>query len=117
MIDFKELNVWRESKHLAILIYKLTESFPKHELFGLTNQMRRAAVSIPSNIAEGNGRRSNKDKIQFIYIARGSLFELETQVILSVELTFISQEHFHNLNLQILNCRRLINGYINYLEQ
>lgn len=117
MKDFKELNVWREAKHLAINTYKCTENFPKHELFGLVNQMRRSAVSIPSNIAEGNGRRTNKDKAQFLYTARGSLFELETQIVISYELNFISDSTLDSLNYQIQTCRKLINGFINYLEQ
>ena len=117
MVDFKELDVWREAKQLAIATYRFTEHFPKHELFGLTNQMRRAAVSIPSNIAEGNGRRTNKDKAHFMYTARGSLFELETQVVIAHELSFMPENDYKDLNLQILKCRKLINGFISYLEK
>ncbi|MBK8425542.1 MAG: four helix bundle protein [Lewinellaceae bacterium] len=106
MIDFKELDVWREAKHLAITTYKFTETLPKHELFGLTNQMRRAAVSMPSNIAEGNGRRTNKDKAQFLYTARGSLFELETQIVIAHELDYISDNALDSLNIQIQRCRK-----------
>jgi four helix bundle protein len=117
MIDFKELDVWREAKYLAVTTYKCTENLPKHELFGLTNQMRRAAVSMPSNIAEGCGRRTNKDKAQFMYTARGSLFELETQIFIAHELDYISDTALDSLNIQIQRCRKLINGYINYLER
>lgn len=117
MVDFKELDVWREAKQLAIATYRFTECFPKHELFGLTSQMRRSAVSIPSNIAEGSGRRTNKDKAQFMYTARGSLFELETQIVIAHELAFIPAFDFDNLHSQIIKCRQLINGYINYLEK
>ncbi len=117
MLDFKELDVWRETKYLAITTYKITENFPKRELFGLTNQMRRASVSIPSNIAEGSGRRTNKDKAQFMYMARGSIFELETQITIAYDLDFISETGLVSLNLQIQKCRKLINGYINYLER
>ena len=117
MLDFKELDVWKETKHLAILVYRCTENFPKHELFGLTNQMRRASVSIPSNIAEGCGRRTDKDKSQFMFTARGSLFELETQILISKELSFLSVIDFEKLSLQIVKCRNLINGYLNYLDK
>jgi four helix bundle protein len=116
MQDFKSLDVWREAKSLVLIIYKITETFPKHELFGLTNQMRRSAVSIPSNIAEGIGRRTNKDKTQFLYTSRGSLFELETQYIIAHELLYITIEDFNTLTNQVIKCRQLINGYINYLK-
>lgn len=115
--DFKDLHVWREAKTLALLIYKATESFPKHELFSLTNQMRRAAVSIPSNIAEGTGRKTNKEKAQFSYISRGSLFELETQTVIAFELTYLSKDDFDKISEQVVKCRQLINGYINYFEK
>ncbi|MFN4254787.1 MAG: four helix bundle protein [Saprospiraceae bacterium] len=117
MQDFKELDVWREAKILAVSIYKLTEPFPKHELFGLTNQMRRAAVSIPSNIAEGTGRRTPKDKAQFMYTSRGSLFELETQIVIARELNYLSEEDFNQISQSIIKYRQLINGFINYLER
>jgi len=117
MQDFKELAVWREAKILAVSVYKLTEPFPKHELFGLTNQMRRAAVSIPSNIAEGIGRRTSKDKAQFMYTSRGSLFELETQMIIARELNYLPADEFNQISERITKCRQLINGFINYLER
>ena len=78
MKSYTELEVWQKCRKLASLIYELTAAFPKDELFGLTSQIRRSAVSVPSNIAEGCGRNSTKDSIQFFYIARGSLYELET---------------------------------------
>lgn len=115
MYDFKDLDVWREAKKLVVDVYKLTEQFPKHELWGLTNQMRRAAVSIPSNIAEGMGRRTNKDKVQFLYVSRGSLFELETQIHIAKDLSFLSDVGFNEVIPQIIKSRQLINGYINYL--
>ncbi len=76
--SYTNLDVWKKSRSLVNSIYKLTEKYPKNELYGLTNQIRRCAVSIPSNIAEGCGRNYSKDSIQFFYIARGSLYELET---------------------------------------
>ena len=91
-MDYKELEVWKESKELVKLIYKITELFPSTEQYGLTNQIRRSAVSIPSNIAEEIGRNHLKNTIQFLYISRGSIYELETQIILAFELSFISKE-------------------------
>jgi four helix bundle protein len=89
MQGFKKLEIWRLSKELTIMIYKVTEKYPSTEKFGLVNQMRRAAISIPANIAEGTGRSSNKDLANFINISIGSLFELETFTEISKELNFI----------------------------
>lgn len=79
--DYTDLEVWKESRKLANHIYELTKSFPKEELYGITNQIRRCAVSVPSNIAEGCGRQTAKDTIHFLHISRGSLYELETQCL------------------------------------
>ncbi|MBR5914520.1 MAG: four helix bundle protein [Selenomonadaceae bacterium] len=89
--DFKELLVWQKSMKLAAEVYRITKKLPKDELFGLTNQLRRAAVSIPSNIAEGNGRDSTKEYLRFLYIARGSRSEVETQLLLCVELGYLQK--------------------------
>ncbi len=115
-MDYKELEVWKESKELVKLIYKITESFPSTEQFGLTNQIRRSAVSIPSNIAEGIGRNHTKDTLQFLFIARGSIYELETQLILAFELSFISKEVYEITFEKIHLCMKLISGFINYYE-
>ncbi|GAB3834972.1 four helix bundle protein [Hymenobacter jeollabukensis] len=87
MLDrpYTELLVWQRSRALVALMYDLTRAFPREELLGLTNQMRRAAVSVPSNIAEGCGRQHARDTIQFLFVARGSLFELETQCYLAAD--------------------------------
>jgi four helix bundle protein len=98
MTTHKDLTVWKKSMNLVILIYKVTGKFPKEELFGLTSQMRRAAVSIPSNIAEGHGRHSEKEVIRFLYISLGSASELETQILLSNKLDFLNEEDFNQLN-------------------
>ena len=95
--DYTDLEVWQESRKLANNIYDLTNLFPKEEQFGLTNQIRRAAVSIPSNIAEGCGRQTAKDTINFLHIARGSLYEVETQCFLSLDQQYISQENFESI--------------------
>jgi four helix bundle protein len=94
----KDFNVWKKSMNLAVLIYRITNQFPKEESFGLTSQMRRAAVSIPSNIAEGHGRNSDKELIRFLFISLGSAAELETQILLSNKLDFLKGDSFNQLN-------------------
>ena len=88
--NFKELNVWQKAMDLAVFVYQLTGYFPKEEKYGLISQIQRCAVSIPSNIAEGSGRVSNKDFQRFISITMGSSFELETQVILAYRFNYIT---------------------------
>ncbi|HEX9660201.1 MAG TPA: four helix bundle protein [Rhodothermales bacterium] len=88
---FRDLIVWRKSVDLAKVIYRMTQAMPNEERFGLTTQMRRAAVSIPSNIAEGNARQTLSDYLHFLAIARGSLAELETQILIAQELDMIKQ--------------------------
>jgi len=92
MKSFTELDVWQKSRELVKLVYQITLLFPKEEIYGLTNQLRRSVVSVPSNIAEGNGRQSNKETMHFLYIAKGSLYEVETQLYLSNDLEYISEE-------------------------
>ncbi len=89
----QRLDAWREAIRLVKVTYLVTQSFPKDELYGLTAQMRRAAVSIPSNLAEGAARASKKELTQFISISKGSLSELETQMIIASELGYLSQDH------------------------
>jgi len=109
----KDLDVWKESMNLVKEVYKLTESFPKEEIYGLASQMRRAAVSIPSNVAEGAARNSDKEFIQFLYVSLGSLAELETQLLLSRELGFLKNEE---INGNIERARKLLLGLIKYLR-
>jgi len=90
MRTHKDLDVWKLSMKLVIEVYKLTASFPKEEIYGLTRQMRSAAVSVPSNISEGAARQTSKEFIRFLYYSTGSLSELETQLILAIELGFAS---------------------------
>jgi len=87
----KDLKIWQRSVALVTRVYKLTENFPKSEMWGLTNQIRRAAVSVPSNIAEGSGRKFPRELVQFLHIALGSLAELETQFIIAQNLGFINE--------------------------
>ncbi len=89
--NFRELIAWQKSRDIVKSIYELTKLYPKEELFSLTSQMRRAAISIPSNIAEGCGRGTNPQLVQFLTVALGSSFELETQLILSADLNYINQ--------------------------
>ncbi len=114
--DYTSLNVWKDSKSLVTSVYKLTQKFPNTEIYGLVSQIRRCAVSVPSNIAEGCGRNHAKDSIQFFYISRGSLYELETQLHISLDLDYISQEELTNVLNQITVCKKLLNGFINYFK-
>lgn len=108
----KDLEVWKKSMVLAEVIYEITKKFPKDELYGLVSQMRRAAVSVPSNIAEGAARSTKKEFIHFLYIARGSLSELETQMILANKFGYIkSMEGLPDLIVEI---RKMILGLIRY---
>ena len=91
-MNHKELDVWKISMHFVSEIYTLTKEFPKEEIFGLSNQMRRSAISIPSNIAEGAGRNHEKENKQFLGIARGSANELETQILVAQSLKYIDNE-------------------------
>lgn len=95
----------------------MTQLFPKEELFGLTLQMRRAAISVPSNIAEGTGRQHSKDTLHFFFIARGSLYELETQCFIANDLQYISPTQLSEALDLITNCKRLLHGYMNHYRQ
>lgn len=109
------LQVWQEGMALAKDVYAVTASFPKEEMYGLTSQMRRAAVSVPSNIAEGAARGSKKEFLQFLVIARGSLMELETQILLSKDLGFID---CHELLMERSNkTYALLNGLMGRLRE
>jgi four helix bundle protein len=90
--SYRDLRIWQEAVDLALAIYRATAKFPKHELYGLTSQMRRAAVSISSNIAEGKGHNSDGDFGRFLFHARGSLLELQTQIVIASGLEYLTQE-------------------------
>jgi four helix bundle protein len=108
--------VWNDSIELVAEIYKVTSNFPEEEKFGLTNQMRRCAVSIPSNIAEGSSRSSEKDFKRFLEIAIGSSFELKTQLIISGNLKFLNQESVQKQILVVDKISRQLNGFISKLK-
>ena len=99
--SFEKLLVWQKSRGLAVTIYKLTKNYPKDEIFGMTSQMRRCCISISSNIAEGSGRHTNKDKARFTEIAYGSALELLNQLIISVDLEYASEENYLIIRTQI----------------
>jgi four helix bundle protein len=110
---YRELLVWRKAKQLALLVYRETEGFPKAELFGLTSQIRRAAISIPSNIAEGQGRITRGEFRQFLGHARGSLLELETQLEIAYELGYLREAPFQSIE----SCSFEVLGLLNRLLQ
>ena len=95
--NYKELKVWQKAYQLCIMIYKITKHFPKEEQYGLTTQIRRSAVSVPSNIAEGYDRKTTQAYIQSLYIAYGSHCELESQIMLSKDLAYIKSDDFQEL--------------------
>jgi len=112
-MDHKDLDVWKKSMDLVELVYQLSSKFPSDERFGLTSQMRRAAISIPSNIAEGSARKGNKEFIQFLMISLGSLSELETQYLLAIRLKMADKNDlFENKMTEV---KKLLLGFRNYL--
>ncbi|HST11685.1 MAG TPA: four helix bundle protein [Terriglobales bacterium] len=115
--SYKDLIVWRRAMELVLCVYRCTQGFPKQEMFGLTSQMRRAAVSIPSNIAEGKGRYSRKELTQFLLNARGSLLELETQIEIARCLGYANIEESTELSARTSEIGRLLNGMIQHFKQ
>ncbi|MBS2096746.1 four helix bundle protein [Carboxylicivirga linearis] len=109
--NFKELQIWQKSRMLVKDIYKLTSEFPQSEIYGLTSQMRRASVSIPSNIAEGSGRKTNKEFSRFLEIAYSSALELETQVYLSFDLEFIIESVLEEFLVKIDELQKMISSF------
>jgi four helix bundle protein len=116
MSDFRKLTVWQKSYQLTLNIYKSTSHFPKEELFGVTSQMRRAAASIPANIAEGSGRGSDMELRRFCQIALGSSNELEFFTILSRDLGYLELQQYSTLNESILEIQRMLGGLIQTLK-
>jgi len=110
--SYLDLQVWQEARKLATLVYKQTANLPQHEKYGLADQMRRAVVSVPSNIAEGFGRASAKEKNQFYHVARGSLAELETQFYIAFDVHYINEDTLNELLEQASLTHRLLQGLI-----
>lgn len=112
---YKDLEVWKEAINLVTYIYEVTNAFPQAEIYGITNQIRRCVVSVPSNISEGAVKHSDKETLRFLDIALGSLAELDTQMIISQNLGYIS--NYEAIELQISKVRALLNGLINYYNK
>lgn len=115
--SFKDLVAWQKSYQLLLEIYKITTKFPKIEVYCLTSQMRRSALSVPSNISEGFSRRGMKDKRRFYYIALGSLTELQTQLLVSKDLEYMGKLEFDRLAGLSIEAHKLINGLIKYCNK
>jgi len=114
---YSDLEVWQAAMDLVTRVYEITRFFPKEEIYGLTSQLRRAAVSVPSNIAEGKGRSSDKELVQFLNHSRGSLFEIETQVAIARRLSYIAEEPCETILRQTARVGQLLNGLIRALRR
>jgi len=115
--NYKELKVWQKSYALCLEIYRITARFPKEEKYGLTSQIRRSAVSIPSNISEGYGRKTTVDYIRMLYISYGSVCELETQTLLAGDLDFIEKDEWGTLKKGLAEIERMLKALIKSLEK
>jgi len=115
--SFKALKVWKKSYDLCLKAYRITAAFPKDERYGLTSQIKRSAVSIPSNIAEGYGRKTTVDYVRFLYIAYGSTCELETQILLAGDLGFIDTGNLGEILGSVKAVERMLKTLIRTLEQ
>lgn len=109
---FRDIKAWQKSHELALCVYAITEQFPQSEIYGLRSQMRRCAVSVPSNVAEGFRRRTKRDSLNFYNIAQGSLEELKYQLLLSKDLTFISDEKYSTASALAEETSKLLSGWV-----
>lgn len=116
MSTYKELIVWQKSYEFCVLVYKSTESFPVKEVYGLTSQIRRASISIPSNISEGSKRGTKKDFCQFLRVAQGSGAELETQLLLAKDLGYLKEKEYTQLNLLLDSVMKMLTVFIQKLS-
>jgi len=115
--SFKDLRVWQEAMKFAVDVYRATAGFPRHELYGLSQQLRRAAVSVPSNIAEGKGHRSDREFGHFLLHARGSLLEVQTQVMIAQQLKYLETEEVQHLLASADAIGRSLNSLINSMSE
>ncbi len=115
--NFKKLKIWQESMSLVKITYKIVKTFPDFEKFNLVSQLIQCAVSIPSNIAEGTSKKTDKHFIQYLETSLGSSFEWETQIIIAHEEGYISQEEFHTLEKRIQEIQKMITGFIDGLNK
>ncbi|MDP1547711.1 MAG: four helix bundle protein [Anaerolineales bacterium] len=116
MKDFRQLKVWEKAHQLALAVYKVTKSFPKEELYGLTSQIRRASMSIPTNIAEGCGQNTDAQLARFLQIAMGSASETEYQLLLARDLEFIPNEQYKKLNTDVTEVKRMLTSFMQTLR-
>ena len=117
METHKDLRVWQQSIELVTSIYMITKTFPKEEMFGLVSQMRRAAVSVPSNIAEGYARGTDRENLHFLRISSGSMSEVETQLLLSLNLGYLSQESYDELSENLTSVWKQLNALISSIKK
>ena len=117
METHKDLRVWQQSIEMVTSIYLLTRSFPKEELFGLVSQLRRAAVSVPSNIAEGYARSTDKEKLHFLRISSGSMSEIETQLMLCLNLEYIDRDKYEELSETVTSVWKQLNSLISSIKK
>lgn len=117
MHNYKELNVWKRGIKLTTEIYKISQVFPNEERFGLTSQMRRSAVSVPSNVAEGAGRRTDGEFVNFLGIAHGSICELETQLYVAFELGYMEEERFSAVTAELTEIQKMLYSLILKFEK
>lgn len=116
MGDYRKLAVWGKAHQLALATYQATRNFPKEEVYGLTSQMRRAAVSIPSNLAEGSGKGTDAELVRYAHISMGSAKELEYQWLLARDLEYVSPDEFQSLDTQVKEVLRMLTGLIHNLD-
>ena len=114
---YKRLKIWEEAHKLVLLVYKATKNFPREELFGLTDQLKRAVVSVPANIVEGQAKNSNKALLNYLYIANGSLVEVEYYLELAKDLDFLLAKNFVELDNQRMIVGSLLNGFIKSIKK
>ena len=115
--SYKDLRVWQQAVQLGLAVYRVTAEFPQHEMYGLRQQVRRAAVSVASNIAEGKGRRTDRDFVSFLHRARGSLLEVETQTIFAKELKYLREEQASEVLQMTAAVGSSLTGLINSLQE
>lgn len=112
--SFTDLNTWKSGHELVLSIYKETSNFPREEFFGITNQLRRASVSVTSNIAEAYGRVSQKDKLRFYIIARGSVWEVRNQILVAKDVGYLNEKRYEELESVCIRTLKLLSGLIKY---
>ena len=117
MKDFKELKVWRKAYDLSLAVYEASRSFPREEMYGLTSQLRRAAVSIGANIAEGCGRRSDGELVRFLQIARGSASEVEHHLLLARDLKFLQAATHQNIEKRLQEVQRMLTSLVSSIQE